>query len=38
LQPSIAPDPREEPFDDPAPRVNGEADLAEIFAHDFDSN
>ena len=26
-QPSIAPDPREEPLHDPAPRVNSEADL-----------
>ena len=31
-QSSIAPDPREEPLDDPAPRVNSEADLIGVFA------
>ena len=35
-QPSIAPDPREEPVDDPTPRVNGEADLIGVLAHDLD--
>ena len=35
-QPSIAPDPRKEPLDDPAPRVNGEADLIGVLAHDLD--
>jgi Putative transposase of IS4/5 family (DUF4096) len=35
-QPSIAPDPREEPLDDPTPRVNGEADLIGVLAHDLD--
>ena len=34
-QPSIAPDPREEPFDNPAPRVNSEANLIGVLAHDF---
>jgi hypothetical protein len=33
-QPSIAPNPREEPFDNPAPRVNSEADLIGVLAHD----
>ena len=37
-QPSIAPDPREEPLDDPAPRVNGEADLIGVLAHDLDDD
>src|SRR5208282_4655393 len=37
-QPSIASDPREEPFDDPAARVYGEADLVGIFAHDLDGD
>jgi hypothetical protein len=37
-QPSIAPDPRKEPLDDPAPRVNSEADLVGIFAHNFDGD
>ena len=37
-QPSIAPDPGEEPFDDPAPRVNSEADLIGVLAHDLDRN
>jgi hypothetical protein len=35
-QPSIAPNPCEEPLDDPAPRVNGEADLIGVLAHDLD--
>ena len=35
-QPSIAPDPGEEPLDDPTPRVNGKADLIGIVAHDLD--
>ena len=35
-QPSIAPDPREELFDDPAARVYGEADLINVLAHDLD--
>ena len=35
-QPSIAPDPSEEPFDDPTARVYREADLIGIFAHDLD--
>src|SRR5258708_16494780 len=35
-QPSIAPDPREESLHDPAPRVNSEADLIRILAHDLD--
>ena len=35
-QPPIAPDPREEPLDDPSPRVNGKADLIGVLAHDFD--
>ena len=35
-QSPISPNPGKEPFDDPAPRVNGEADLVGIFAHDFD--
>src|SRR6476660_9691096 len=35
-QPSIAPDPREEPLDDPTPRVNGEANLIGVLAHDLD--
>ena len=30
----ISPDPREEPLDDPTPRVNGEADLIGVLAHD----
>jgi hypothetical protein len=30
--------PTEEPFDDPAARVDGEADLIGIFAHDFDGD
>ena len=30
------PDPREEPLDDPAPRVNGEADLIGVLAHYLD--
>ena len=34
-QPSIAPDPGEKPFDDPAAWVYGEADLR-VFAHDLD--
>ena len=33
---AIAPDPREKPFDDPAPRDNSEADLIRVFAHDLD--
>jgi hypothetical protein len=37
-QPSIAPDPREEPLDDPAPRVNSEADLIRVLAQDIDGN
>lgn len=37
-QAPVAPDPCEEPFDDPAPWVNGEADLVGILAHDFDSD
>src|SRR6202040_1379356 len=37
-QPSIAPDPREEPLDDPTPRVDGEADLIGVLAHDFDGD
>ena len=32
----IASNPGEEPLDDPATRVNGEADLIGILAHDFD--
>jgi len=35
-QPPIAPDPREEPLDDPAPRVNSEANLTGVLAHDLD--
>src|SRR4029077_21131657 len=35
-QSPIAPDPREEPLDDPTPRVNGEADLIGVLAHDLD--
>ena len=35
-QPPIAPDPGEEPLDDPAPRLNGEADLVRGLAHDLD--
>ena len=35
-QAAIAPDPGEEAFDDPAPRVNSEADLIGILAHDLD--
>src|SRR5208283_4642886 len=35
-QPSIAPNPRKQPFDDPAPRVNSEADLIGVLAHDLD--
>src|SRR3984893_18784383 len=35
-QPPIAPDPREEPLDDPAPRVNSEANLIGVLAHDLD--
>jgi hypothetical protein len=35
-KPSIAPDPREEPLDDPAARVDGEADLIGVLAHDLD--
>src|SRR6478735_6969619 len=35
-QPSIAPDPGEEPPDDPTPRVDGEADLIGVLAHDLD--
>ena len=35
-QPSIAPNPGEEPFDDPAARVHGEADLIRVLAHDLD--
>ena len=35
-QPSIAPNPCEEPLDDPAPRVNSEADLIGVLAHDLD--
>ena len=35
-QPSIAPDPGEEPLDDPTPRVDGEADLIGVLAHDLD--
>jgi hypothetical protein len=33
-QPSIAPDPCEEPLDDPAAGVNSEADLIGVLAHD----
>ena len=33
-QPSIAPDPREEPLDYPTARVYGEADLIRVLAHD----
>ena len=35
-QPSIAPDPGEEPLDNPTPRVDGEADLIGVLAHDLD--
>src|SRR4029077_11021908 len=35
-QSPISPDPREEPLDDPTPRVNGEADLIGVLAHDLD--
>ena len=35
-QSPIAPNPSEEPFDDPAPRVYGEADLVGVLAHDLD--
>ena len=35
-QPPIAPDPGEEPLDDPAPRVNSEADLIGVLADDLD--
>ena len=35
-QSSIAPNPCEEPLDDPAPRVNSESDLIGILAHDLD--
>jgi len=38
LPPSIAPDPSEEPLDYPAPRVNSEADLIRVLAHDLDGN
>jgi hypothetical protein len=34
-QSPISPNPSKEPFDDPTPRVNGEAYLVGIFAHDF---
>ena len=34
LRVAISPDPREKPFDDPAPRVNGEADLIGVLAYD----
>ena len=34
--PVVAPDSREEPLDDPTPRVNGEADLIGVLAHDLD--
>jgi hypothetical protein len=33
-QPPNAPDPREKPLDDPAPRVNSEANLNGVLAHD----
>src|SRR6185312_3815677 len=35
-QPSIAPNPCEKPLDDPAPRVNSEADLIGVLTHDLD--
>jgi hypothetical protein len=35
-QPSVASDPCKEPLDDPAPRVNSEADLIGVLAHDLD--
>src|SRR6266436_3008274 len=35
-QPPIAPNPREEPLDDPAPRINSEANLTGVLAHDLD--
>ena len=37
-QPSIASDPREEPLNDPAPRVYCEADLIGVLAHELDSD
>jgi hypothetical protein len=37
-QSRIAPNPGEEPFDDPSARVCGEANFGRIFAHDFDGN
>src|ERR1019366_1284815 len=37
-QAPIAPDPDEEPLDDPTPWLNGEADLIGVFAHDLDGN
>src|SRR5258708_17060572 len=35
-QPPIAPNPRKEPLDDPAPRINSEANLTGVLAHDLD--
>jgi len=35
-QPAIASDPGEDALNHPAPRVNGEADLIRVLAHDFD--
>ena len=37
-QAPIAPDPGEEPFDNPTPWLNGEADLIGVLAHDLDGN
>ena len=34
----IAPDPGEEPLDNPAPRLNSEADLIGVLAHDLDGD
>jgi len=36
--PPIAPDPRKEPLDNPAPPVNSEPDLIGVLAQDFDGD
>ena len=33
---AISPDPREKPFDDPAPRVNSKPNLIRVLTHDLD--